>query len=194
MKILEMPRYGPLFRFADHHIYRTLSLLSSGRRVGRKRLADEVGIGEGSMRKIVNVLKEREMIDVRQTGVRISPKGLAYFNELPVRMEEVRSPDMTISDTSIAVQVKGAGNRISTGIEQRDAAIKAGADGATTVVMLEDRLLVPPDYDLDANVPETAKVLRDRFDLEDGDVIIVGTSTDPRKAANGALAAAFDIV
>ena len=62
MKIIDAPQYGPMFRFTDASVYWALYLLSDGRRVGRKRLSDMIGIGEGSMRRILNELKEKEFI------------------------------------------------------------------------------------------------------------------------------------
>jgi len=79
-------------------------------------------------------------------------------------------------------------------MEQRDNAIKAGADGATTIIVRGDRLVVPVDYDLDKDRPEIAGEIRRLFDLNDGDVVIIGTSSDVQRAEEGALAAAFEII
>jgi hypothetical protein len=85
-------------------------------------------------------------------------------------------------------------SKVKSGMEQRDQAIKAGADGATTVVVNGDRLTVPVDFDLDKGRPETAWALRRLFDLSDGDVIIIGTSVSLQRAEEGAMAAAFELL
>jgi hypothetical protein len=194
MKLVDLPRYGPVHRFADYHVFKTLSILSDGRRKGRKQLADMVNVGEGSMRTIIEYLREREMIDVKQTGVKISIKGHEFLSNLPIYMERVEPTDSTLGERSAAVLVKGESMKIKLGVEQRDSAIKAGAEGATTVIVSGDRLVVPPDYDLDTERPEFADTLRRLLAVSEGDVIIIGTAKTYDRAEDGALAAAFELI
>ncbi len=194
MKIVEVPKYGPLFRFQDHHVYRTMRILSDGRRRGRKRLAEAVGVGEGSMRKILEVLKERDLVEIRQTGVRLTPVGVGYFEDIPLDVHVLGVSDISLGEFNVAVKIAGSSNRVRSGLEQRDAALKAGADGATTIIMQRGKLLVPPDFDLDDRSPKVTNELRSIFKVRNGDVIVIGTSIDPVQAENGALAAAFELI
>ncbi|WP_019176852.1 DUF4443 domain-containing protein [Methanomassiliicoccus luminyensis] len=194
MKLIERPKYGPLYRFSDYHVYKTLSMLSDGRRKGRKQLSDRIGVGEGSMRTIIEYLREEDLVDVKQTGIKISKKGQEFFGKLPLQIYTLDSEDMTLGQSSVAVQVKGMGYKIKSGMEQRDQAIMAGAEGATTVVVKGDKLIIPVDFDLDKDRPEAAGSIRRLFDLNDGDVIIIGTSADLQRAEEGALAAAFELL
>jgi len=189
MKLLDLPKYGPLHRFADYHVYRTLLVLADGRRRGRRQLAGSVGLGEGSMRTIVEYLREKGT-----TGIKISNKGLEFLKQVPLKVQRLHPSDISISERNVAVQVKGRSRRISLGIEQRDAAIKAGAEGATTIIVVGGRLVVPPDYSLDEEKPGITADLRDTFDLNEGDVVIIGTASSYDRAEDGALAAAFDLV
>lgn len=194
MKLIDRPKYGPLFRFSDYHVYKTLSLLSDGRRKGRKMIADRIGVGEGSMRTIIDYLRDEDLVDVKQTGIKISKKGQEFFARLPLQVYKLDVSDITLGAESVAVQVKGVASKIKSGMEQRDQAIKAGADGATTVIVKGDRLTVPVDFDLDKDRPEIAGAIRRLFDLSDGDVVIIGTSVDLQRAEEGALAAAFELL
>lgn len=194
MKLIDRPKYGPLFRFGDYHVYKTLSILSDGRRKGRKQLADRIGVGEGSMRTIVDYLREEGLIDVKQTGIKISKKGQEFIGRLPLQVYVLDVPEITLGQQSVAVQVKGAASKIGSGMKQRDQAIKAGAEGATTIIVKDDHLTVPVDYDLDQERPEVAAAIRRLFDLSDDDVIIVGTSAELQRAEEGAMAAALDLL
>lgn len=194
MKLVDLPKYGPLHRFADYHVYRTLLLLSDGRRRGRKQLANAINIGEGSMRTIVELLRDRDMIEVKQTGIKISNKGLEFVRKLPIRLERLEPSDISISERNVAVIVKNRAEKIVLGIEQRDAAIKAGAEGATTIIILGGKMLVPPDYSLDKEKPDTSRALRRLLSPGDGDVIIIGTAQEFDRAEDGALAAAFALL
>ena len=40
MKIIDEPQFGPMFRFNDANVYWSLYVLSDGKRMGRKRLAE----------------------------------------------------------------------------------------------------------------------------------------------------------
>ncbi len=194
MKLLDLPKYGPVHRFADYHVYRTLLLLSDGRRRGRKSLADTVNVGEGSMRTIVEFLREKGYVDVKQTGIKISNKGQEFLRKLPICMERLEPSDISIAIRNVAVLVKGSASKIALGIEQRDAAIKAGADGATTIVVKEGKMIVPPDYWLDKEKPEIARGLRKLLSPNEGDVVIVGAAEEFHLAEDGALAAAFALL
>ena len=194
MKLVDLPRYGPVHRFADYHVFKTLSILSDGRRKGRKQLAEMVDVGEGSMRTIIEYLREREMIDGKQTGVKIAAKGHEFLSKLPIYMERVEPTDSTLGERSAAVLVKGQSMKIKMGVEQRDSAIKAGAEGATTIIVSGGQLVVPPDYDLDKERPEFAETLRRLLAVSEGDVIIIGTAKTYNRAEDGALAAAFELI
>jgi hypothetical protein len=183
-----------LFRFSDYHVYKTLSLLSDGRRKGRKLMAERIGVGEGSMRTIIDHLRDEGLIDVKQTGIKITKKGQDFITRLPLQVYKLDVSDITLGQESVAVLVRGVASKIKSGMEQRDQAIKAGADGATTIIVRGDRLTVPVDFDLDKDRPEIADAIRRLFDLSDGDVVIIGTSVDLQRAEEGALAAAFELL
>lgn len=146
------------------------------------------------MRTILTWMKGKGLVSIKQTGVRITSSGLDFLNALPLRLKDIDVSDISIGKCSAAALVKRTASKIGTGIEQRDAAIKAGADGATTIVVKGRRLVVPTDYDLDKEKSELARSLRQLFDLEEGDVVIVGTASSRRNAEQGALAAAFELL
>jgi hypothetical protein len=194
MRLLDLPKYGPVHRFADYHVYRTLLLLSDGRRRGRRSLADSVNIGEGSMRTIIEFLRDKGYVDVKQTGIKISTRGVEFVRNLPIRMERLDPSDISIAMRNVAVLVRNRADKVTLGIEQRDAAIKAGAEGATTIVVKGGKLLVPPDYFLDKERPEIARGLRKLLAPNEGDIVIVGAAQEYDRAEDGALAAAFALL
>ena len=100
MKIIESPQYGPMFRFTDANVYWALHILSSGKRMGRKRLADEIGVGEGSMRRILETLREWEMIQIKQSGITITRSGLGFLSEIPLKVIDVDLGDSIVGDYS----------------------------------------------------------------------------------------------
>lgn len=193
MKIIDAPQYGPMFRFGDTNVYWALHVLSDGKRMGRKILADRVGVGEGSMRRILDTLKEWEMITVKQTGITITKTGSGFLNEVPVKVLDLDLGDVVVGKYQQAVKVFGVSHKIENGMQQRDAGIRVGASGCTTIVFRGGKLMMPPDWDLDKERPGIAEKIRKNVGMGTDDVIIVGGADDPHAAVNAALAAAFEL-
>jgi len=193
MKIINAPQYGPMFRFADSNVYWALHLLSSGKRIGRKRLAEMIGVGEGSMRRIIDTLREWEMITVKQTGISITKSGTGFLSELPMRVIDIDLGDSVIGSFQQGVIVLDVAHKIENGMQQRDAGIKAGADGCTTIVIRNGAMMIPPSWNMDETRPELAARIRADTKITEKDVIIVGSSNDMMSAVNAALSAAFEL-
>lgn len=195
MKIMDAPQYGPMFRFTDASVYWALHVLSDGRRMGRKRLSEEIGVGEGSMRRILNTLKERNMILIKQTGITITKTGMDYLEQIPIRVITLDPGSLVIGAYTQAVLVKGAAGNVGNGLKQRDAGIRAGSLGCTTLVIRDGKkVFLPPDWSIDENNPEVAEQIRSNDLAADGDAIIIGGADDQNTAINAALTAAFELV
>ena len=192
MKIIESPQYGPMFRFTDANVYWALHILSSGKRMGRKRLADEIGVGEGSMRRILETLREWEMIQIKQSGITITRSGLGFLSEIPLKVIDVDLGDSIVGDYSQSVLVFNVADKIQNGMQQRDAGIRVGATGCTTLVIRDGNLTIPPDWNMDVERSEIAKNVR-ATGITDKDAIIVGSGNDQRTAMMAALTAAFEL-
>ncbi|MFA5312960.1 MAG: DUF4443 domain-containing protein, partial [Methanomassiliicoccales archaeon] len=115
-------------------------------------------------------------------------------NGFPIQVGLVTKSDSSIGQVAVAVLVKTMSDKIRIGVEQRDAAVKAGAEGATTIVVKGGSLWIIPDYNLDEHKKAFSAELRGIFTIHDGDVIIIGTGVDYRQAEDGALSAAFDLI
>jgi len=194
MKIMEVPQFGPMFRFSDASIYWALHILSDGKRLGRVKLADLVGIGEGSMRRIVDTLKEWNFITVKQTGITITKAGLSFLTQIPVRMVDVNIGESTVGDYFQGVVVLGVSEKIHNGMQQRDAGIKVGASGCTTVVIRDGVLMIPPDWNIDERNPELAYNIRKETGMTQEDVLIVGSGSTKTLAVEAAINAAFELI
>ena len=194
MKIIDEPKYGPMFRFSDANVYWTLHLLSDGTRTGRKRLSDMVGIGEGSMRRIIDALREMDLISIKQTGVAITEKGIEFLEDIPIRVIELDVGDSVAGEETQSLLVLGVSDKVHNGMQQRDAGIKVGATSCTTFVIRDGILMVPPDWNVDLEKPELAKIIRDEFGMSEKDAIIVGGASTKALAIEASVAAALEII
>ena len=57
---------GPIPKFRDYHLWKTLILIDMEGPIGRKKLSSLLEIGEGSTRTIINILSERKYIQIER--------------------------------------------------------------------------------------------------------------------------------
>lgn len=193
MKIVEEPQFGPMFRFNDANVYWSLYLLSDGRRIGRKRLAEEVGVGEGSMRRILDTLKEWEFIMIKQTGITITKAGMSFLEQIPIRPVDIKMEGSVIGDYQQGVLVLNCADKVLNGMEQRDVGIKVGATGCTTLIIRDGVLMVPPDWNVDKENPELAAKIRNEIRMTEKDALIIGGGDSQTVATEAAVSAALEM-
>lgn len=195
MRIMDVPAFGPMFRFTDANVYYALYLLAGGKKIGRKKLAELVGIGEGSMRRILEKFRDWNFIVIKQTGITITKVGLDFLDQVPLRLIDIQlNESSTVGEYTQGVLVYGVSSKIINGMEQRDAGIKAGASGCTTIVLRDNVLLIPPDWNLDEHSPEIAYKIRKDSAITSDDAIIVGSGSSKIVAIEAALNAAFELL
>lgn len=193
MKIIEEPQFGPMFRFNDANVYWALYIISNGRRMGRKRMAEEVGVGEGSMRRILDTLKEWGFVDVKQTGITITKAGIAFLEKIPIRPVDIYVEGCVLGTHQQGVIVLNGANKVINGMEQRDASIKVGGEGCTTIVIREGVLMIPPEWNLDVHMPEAAYAIRKDTGITQNDALVIGGGDTQASAVTAAISAALSM-
>lgn len=183
---------GPIPKFNDYHIWKTLYCLNRSSPIGRKALANMLEIGEGSTRTILSLLQEEGNILIRKNGVSLTPEGKKIWNSVVMNVEQLEVESLTIGKVNCAVHVPHAADKVKYGCEERDIAIKSGATGATTLVFTNGVLMFPGnDYPLDT---KSDKALKSIFNLSNGDVVIIGTADTYAAAEEGAVTAGLKLL
>jgi hypothetical protein len=111
-------------------------------------------------------------------------------------IKEIDAKQLSLDKVSAAVLVRASSRFVRRGIEQRDAAIRAGATGACTLVYRNRTYLMPlgeKDSTLDPK-DSLAQILNDSFNPKDNDVIIITSASEKEIAENGTMAAALTLV
>ena len=204
--------------FERVHVILALFIFGANKEgIGRYRLQKELSIGSGTARSLIKKLKESvNFITILsdEKGHILEKKGLEYLDKIKEKIQLIEIGDSKIikeiivrpeKNFSYFCLVKNAANKISNGIEQRDAAIKIGGIGATCLLYNGDYLIFP-SQNLDFNEENQMKVDNNTFDyihnliktkkakLEENDVIIIGLGEKPESARLAALNAALTIV
>lgn len=188
---------GPSPTFSVFHMLLAIELIAN-KAIGRSKLAEELGLGEGAMRTMINRLKDADLITTSKLGCALTSKGLKLWNEYRTvfkRKVEIVKNELTLADYNVAILVKNRGHKVKSGMEQRDAAIMVGAKGATTIMFKAERLIIPSVSDSIAkDFPKAANQTVRLLKPEENDVIVVGSADSLVKAEYGALAAAWTLV
>jgi predicted transcriptional regulator len=185
---------GPAPRFNIVHIWKTIEAINASQPISRGRLCEKVNIGEGSIRSILTILKKHGLITIKQSGVSLTRKGYELFLSIPIKKDRIQKTELTIGECNVAVHIKNVDRPITDGLKQRDEAIKVGAGGATTIIVSNGELILAKGFSVDVNYPPVARTLREKFKVENNDVVIIGTAENYEKAEEGALAAAFELL
>ena len=180
---------GPTPKFSLFHIWKSYQVIDSQGPIGRKALADELQIGEGSIRTILDKMVREGSVENTRMGTVITERGRRKLETSGVEVACVDMSDLTLGKHNCAVLVKGMAHRIKMGCEQRDEAVRAGAVGATTLIVKEGKIVFPGDEDFPDQ--ETVAPLRTKFKIEDGDVVIIGSAFSYEAAEKGAVTSAL---
>jgi hypothetical protein len=188
---------GRLPSFAEAHVIKALEEIGLQENVGRLKLSKDLHLGEGEARTLVKHLKNEGLIEVSKSGISLSAAGKRLLSGLRVLVSEqidVPSTPLTVGPFNVAVRVKGMEDSIQYGLEQRDAAIMAGAKGATTLIFTKNRLTMPgTGKDVSKSDPSILASLS-KLDLNEGDVIIIGSADEKIKAEFGAKTSALELL
>jgi hypothetical protein len=192
-------RYAPsrMLSFESVHVFKVFQLLDKKGFVSRAFLCQELALGEGSIKTLVKHLNRQGLIKSTNHGTQLTEKGktiaLELLRSIPVETEMPKC-SIALGKFNYAVLLKKASFAIKSGIEQRDAAIKVGALGATTLLCKDHRFTMPGSSSKDSLQiePNIAKLLVNKLMPEDNDVIIIGSDAqDIRTAELGAKNAAL---
>lgn len=193
-KISERLAPGRSPSYMEAHVLKALELVSE-QVIGRAALGRQLGFGEGTARTMVKHLREAGLIEVTRRGISLTELGGRMLTQLRgtiSRGAEAPKSGHTVGTYNHAVLVKRGADHIRLGVEQRDAALMAGAEGATTLLFDGIHFHMPGmETELDSSLTQ---FLVDRFNPEAGDIVIIGTADSLTAAEIGAKMAALELL
>jgi len=188
---------GPTPAFTPVQIVYTILLLGSSEEIGRKRLKERLKIGEGSVRTLLSRLLSKGVITTTKKGIILTEKGRKLYAYLKQHLSPVLRIDFAMPwqpPHNYGVLVRGCAEKVSSGIDERDEAIRNGALAAMVLTQMMDGLYMPRVTNLSQERPDFAENVLKLFNPTVGDVIIIAGSDDENKAMYSALAAALKLL
>lgn len=188
---------GPSPTFSLYHILRTMELVGE-KPVGRNKLAESLNVGDGAIRTIIHRLSNAGFISTSRGGCVLTSKGLRFMKEYTSvfkKKVELGKSELSLADYNVAILVADCEKKVQSGVEQRDAAVLAGAKGATTMVFQKGRLVFPSaDKSAQTGSSKAADRIAGVLKPAEGDVVVIGSAESLAKAHYGALAAAWTLI
>ena len=188
---------GPSPTFSIFHMLRAIELMAE-KTIGRSKLAENLNVGEGAVRTIIGRLKDAGLVATSKTGCSLTNKGLRLWKEYKLifkKKVEIIKSELAFANYNFAILIKNRGHKVKSGVEQRDAAVMAGAKGATTIVLKEGCLILPSvSGNVTKDFPKAANQIVQLLEPEENDVIIIGSADNLGKAEYGTLAAAWTLL
>lgn len=196
--ILTSDYKGPRAGFTEAHVLKAILTIGSSGNVGRGKLGVFLHLGQGEVRTLIKRLKDAGLITVEERGCSLSQTGrkeYARIRKLIPWSSLVEGKSLGLGSYCWAVNVRGRSDKIKKGIEQRDAAVKAGARGALTAIYSSGKFRVPPDdTDCERSIASEPWSAIRSSGVKEGDTLIVSGSDDLLSAEYGALSAALTIL
>lgn len=182
-------RYAPsrVLSFDVVHVFAALLIVDKHGKASRRAFSDDLALGEGTVKTLVKHLKMQGLILTSNSGTKLTPRGRqlcsGLLSSIPVEMALPRC-SVALGKFNYAVLVKEFGFAIKSGIEQRDAAIRMGATGATTLIFRENKFVMPMSMqDSLKKESQVRKMIVDKLNPREDDVIIIGSADKNEKTA-----------
>jgi len=182
--------------FIEAHLVKALMTIDYEGSVGRVKLSKTLGLGEGTIRTLVKHLENEKLIKISKAGIALTSSGKKLTANLKSRISkeiEIPKSSLTVGPFNVAILIKNAAGMIKGGLEQRDAAIRVGALGVTTLIFSRGKLNMPlVEEDIFRNVPAIRENLISKLKPQENDVIIIGSANDRLTAEFGAMSATIE--
>ncbi len=183
-------RYAPsrVLSYNIAHVVIAIQLMGKYGIASRALLCKDLALGEGSIRTLVKHMRMHGIVTTGRRGTILTNNGkdlYEYIIEAMPREASIPYCSIAIGKANYAVRVSSKYIRkgIGKGIEQRDAAVKVGAIGATTLIYRDAKFIMPDAYyDALQNEYEVRALLLNRLVPYDGDVIVIGSADDIKVA------------
>jgi len=188
---------GPSLSFSVYDVIRALRIIAEAGSIGRGKLSEKMELGRGAVRTLLARLSGAQLISTSRSGCSLTAEGEKVWKrieEVIPHICEIDRNELTFAEHNILIHVRDRGSKITKGLEQRDAAVRAGAKGAITLIY-RDRKLILPSITGDAaqSYPIACQQIFNLMDLKENDVVIIVCADTLKDAEYGALAAAWTI-
>lgn len=171
-------------------LYALLTLKEKGR-IGRKRLALDLGTGEATARTVLEKLKSISLLQETRLGASLTARGREFVERMAGLLDKLEVSEVRgVTGYLVGFVVKKRARLVKSGVEERDEAVRGGARGALVLSYTGGKLVFPNNLgvcDFVVLNPEAEEK------LSDGDCVIIAWADTKLKAVLGSLRASLNL-
>lgn len=160
-------------------MFKALQLINREGFVSRHLLIKELELGEGSIKTLIKHLKMEKMIITTNKGTTMSDRGRKIFEEMSRYIcseSKIPKSNISVSEFNYGILLRNLKFAIKQGVEQRDVAIKMGAQGATTLIFKDGKFIIPgSSYNALKDEKNIERILKDELNPINNDIIIIAS-------------------
>lgn len=189
---------GPIPKIDLEDLATALIMISRSGIIGRYRLSDSMGISQGTVRGIMKRFLENKLIKVDVRGCELTSEGeralREYLHDMGIEELNVYGEDefkfLAPGKFKVLAIVRNRLSKVTNGLKQRDEAIKAGAEGATTIIIRGDEIIIPSvNEPIEICSKEEKEALKSIVKASGSYVAIICWAENEAKAIKGVLKA-----
>lgn len=164
-------------------LFLMLQIIGEMEYVGRYYLSEKLKLGETTIRTLLGILKQLNIIEAYRGGHRLTPYGKSILEKLSNLIEIYPEFDLGVSGESVLFIVRNFSDKIGSVLEFRDDIIRSGGRGAV-ILEYKDGDLIFPDSGLPVDVwrEDIKDKIFEKTTLNEGDIIIIVSSDSRREA------------
>jgi len=177
---------GNIANFTSIDVLRCL--LRIDKPISRSFLAKSLELGEGTIRSILNILKEKDFLESNNMGHFLSKNGSAMVKKIKNKLliKKIDNVSLFPNKKIAVIQIKNF-KKIANVVALRDEAVKNGAEGA--LILKFDKKLRFYDSDYKENLNE----IENKLKVSKNELVIVAYADSYKLAEYGAISAAMRI-
>jgi predicted transcriptional regulator len=181
------------------HVCIALLVIGDDAPIGRIELSRKLSLGEGAIRTVTKHLTQAGLVATARDGCILTKRGRSIYAELRNKLSKIFLIDagqLSLDKFNAAILIKSSGRHVKRGIEQRDAAVRAGATGACTLVFRAGEYVMPTaerDWRLSSQ-DSLVQALDESFQPKNFDVVAIVSAPSKAVAEYGAMAAALTLL
>ena len=172
-----------ILTFSIPHVFKALQILYSEKYVSRSKFGSDLHLGEGAIKTLISHLKEEGMVQTTRSGTFLTEKGGKFAqNIIKIIPKEcnIRKCRIATGKFNHAIILKNYSSVIKAGLEQRDYAIMYGSSGCITLIYRKNHFVFPGEgLETLSDDAFTRNSILENLKPEEGDVIIISSSSDP---------------
>ncbi|MBW2980062.1 hypothetical protein KY360_01420 [Candidatus Woesearchaeota archaeon] len=176
---------GNISNYTSFDILRTFLAIEEN--TSRTSLVEKLDLGEGTVRTLLDMLKDKKLIKSTQLGHSYSDKGASIIEKInkTIQSKKLESKNIYKDYKKVALLLKNKKD-IDVNYKLRDIAVKNGAEGAL-IFIYKNKLILPGLEEF------KFEELDNLFEYEKNDLLIITFSPSYRWSENAALAVAIEV-